>query len=213
MDDKAVFAYFDKYVLAWICSDIPNCIKAKANLAVAALLMAYTEYVGALIGGNLGCLHTSESDFNRCLEQLQFKGNSDYYKGFEIKYKEPGSPDVQSVNIYKAFRCGLIHEYGPKVPCKVDNRPDDVNAFSEDDPGIGWCVEASVVYDGSTRSDYAPPQRSIERKFLRFHTNAYFRDFKRALHDIRDKMATDKELMTRMKTSIERVLNRTLITE
>jgi hypothetical protein len=211
MDNTTVFEYFDKYVLVWMCSDIENCIKAKANVAVAALLMTYTENVGALIGGNLGRLGTSESDFNRFLEQLQFKGNSDYYKGFEIRYTDPGSPDVQSVNIYKAFRCGFIHEYGAKVPCVVENHPDNINHFSDDDPGIGWCAQVSVVYDGSNRSDYVPPQYSIKKKFLRFHTNAYFRDFKRALHNIRNNMGTDQDLMKRMKISLGRVFNRTLI--
>lgn len=211
MDDTTVFEYFDKYVLGWMCSDIENCIKAKANVAVATLLMTYTENVGALIEGNLGCLHTSESDFNRCLEQLQFKADSNYYKGFEVKYRDSASTHVQSANIYKAFRCGLIHEYGPKVPCAVQNDPNRTDNVSEDVSGIGWFTQSSVVSDTSSRSDYIPPEYSIKKKTLIFNTNAYFRDFKRALQSIRNKMATDKELMARMKTSIERVLNRTLI--
>lgn len=210
MDDASIFKYFDKYVLGWMCSDIENCIKAKANLAVAALLMTYSENIGALIEGNLGRLGSSESDFNKFLEHLQFKADRNYYKGFEIKYKDPSSMSIQSVNIYKAFRCGLIHEYAPKVRCVIENHSDSIDHFSEDDPGIGWYVQVSrVTY--SERSDYVPPGHSITHKGLRFHTNAYFRDFKRALHSIRNKMETDQDLMNRIRTSLERVFNRTLI--
>jgi hypothetical protein len=211
MDDDSILEYFDKYVLGWMCSDIGNCIKAKANLAVAALLMTYSENVGALIEGNLGQVGTSESDFNKFLEHMQFKGDSNYYKEFEIKYKDPNATSIQSVNIYKAFRCGLIHEYGPKVPCVIQNHSDDVDHCTEDDPGIGWYVQASRI-SYSERSDYVPPGNSITQKgFLMFHTNAYFRDFRRALHSIRSKMGTDRDMMDRMKTSLARVFNRKLI--
>ena len=211
MDKAAVLDFFQKYILGWMCNDIENCIKAKANFAVAALLMTYTENIGVLIEGHLGLTGTGGPDFNKFLEYLDFKGDPNYYRNFEIKYQDSNSPVVQTANIYKAFRCGLIHEYAPKFQCVIENHSDNIYHFTEHDLGIGWCYpvnsSGSIGYSG-----YIPPT-DTSKPFLRFHTNAYFRDFKNALHKIYDKISVQQDpiLINNVQTSLERIFTRKLI--
>lgn len=143
------------YVKGFIFSDIENCIKAKANFAVANILMTYTEYVGALISGNLGLNGHSEESFNLFLSYMKWNCDQQYYQDFVVEYLDDAG-NKNSMNIYVAFRCGLVHEYFPKFPSMIHNNP-DVNYVVSEDKGIGW----------------------HENK-LRFHTNAYYRDFKEA---------------------------------
>jgi hypothetical protein len=104
MDKAEVIDFFKQYILGWMCTDIENCIKARANYAVAALLMSYSENVGALIEGHLGLSGKSEKGFNTFLGYLDFNDNWDYYNQFVIKYQESGSTSTQAVGIYRAFR-------------------------------------------------------------------------------------------------------------
>jgi len=214
MDKAAVLDFFRKYVLGWMCSDIENCIKAKANFAVAALLMTYTENTGALIEGHLGLTGTSEKDFNTFLEYFDFKTDSNYYRDFKIKYQDSNSSAVQTANIYKAFRCGLIHEYAPKFPCAIENHSDNIDHFTENDPGIGWCYPAvSINFTSYSGSSGYMPQTTAAGPFLRFHTNAYFRDFKNALSKIFEKISVQQNqiLINNVQTSLDRVLGRKII--
>jgi hypothetical protein len=209
MDKAEVIDIFKRYFLVWMCQDIENCIKGKANFAVAALLMSYSENVGALMEGHLGLSRTSAQDFRKFLEHLDFNGNADYYKNFRINYQEPPSSAIKTVDIYTAFRCGLIHEYAPKVSCIIENHSDDINHFEKTDPGIGWHTPGSTNgYSG--QSGYMPPT-SPKALTLRFHTNAYFRDFKNALNKIYQNISRDAALLKNIQKSLERVLNRKLI--
>ena len=193
-----------------MCTDIENCIKGKANFAVAALLMIYSENVGALIEGHLGLTNTSGLDFRKFLEQLEFNGNPDYYKNFQIRYQESPSSVIKTIDIYTAFRCGLIHEYAPKVTCIIENHSDDINRFERTDPGIGWHTPASpsgsVGYSG-----YMAPVHPTRTPALRFHTNAYFRDFRNAVNKIYKNISTDPTLLKNIEISVQRVSNRQLI--
>jgi hypothetical protein len=205
-----VEGFFDQYVFKWMFSDIENCIKAKANFAVAALLMTYTENIGSLIEGNLGLSGTSESDFNKFLEYFDFNDDPFYYKIFKITYHDPNPPKITTANIYRAFRCGLIHEYAPKIPCVVENHSDRVDHYEKNDPGIGW-VYPPQDYDISNSSGYVPLKAG--KPYLRFHTNAFYRDFKKAVEKIYKKInAKDSEVIHhKSQISIARVLSRKLI--
>lgn len=136
ISEMDILKFFQKYIFEWMYSDIENCIKAKANLVVATILMSYTENIGALIEGNLGEERTSEKNFNEFLKYFEFKGDQNYYQNFKIKYQEADSSVIKEANIYKAFRCGLIHEYSPKIPCIIHNNPDRADHFAEEDAGI-----------------------------------------------------------------------------
>jgi len=210
MDKAEVIDFFKQYILGWMCTDIENCIKARANYAVAALLMSYSENVGTLIEGHLGLSGTSESDFNKFLEYLEFNGDPNYYKDFKIKYQDSGSSSVKTVGIYKAVRCGLIHEYSPKVSCIIENNSDNVDNCRKDDPGIGWqnpgTSSSSMGYSGYM------PSVNTTTPTLRFQTNAYFRDFRNALNKIYRNISIDTVLLNNVRKSLERVSNRKLMT-
>lgn len=204
-----VEAFFNKYVFDWMFPDIENCIKAHANYAVAALLMIYTENIGSLIEGHLGLSKHAEADFNKFIEYFEFKSDSNYYKNFQVNYKESGSSSIHKANIYKAFRCGFIHEYAPKFPCEVVNHSDRIDHCTADEPGIGW-VNPPPEYDTSSSSGYVPLKAG--KPHLKFHTNAYFRDFKSAANRVYDRISKVKDptLISTGEISLKRVLGRTL---
>jgi hypothetical protein len=210
LEEIKISGFFKQYIFGWMCDDIGNCIKAKANLAVAALLMSYTENIGALIEGHLGMEGKSHQDFNAFLKFFEFKGDPNYYIGFKIKYQESNSPNVKEVDIYTAFRCGLIHEYAPKPPCTIENYPDNIDGCTLNDPGIGW-VTPETFPDLHRSSGYVRPREGAP--FLRFYTNAYFRDFKNALRKVHEKIFNqhDQILMKNVKASLERVLGRKIV--
>jgi hypothetical protein len=210
MSKNDISEFFSRHILGWMCNDIEKCIKVGANFAVAALLMSYTENIGAFIAGHLGLEGTSEGDFKEFLGYFEFKGNSNYYFDFKIRYQESNSSGVKEVDIYKAFRCGLIHEYAPKIPCAIENHSEKIDHFSADDAGIGW-VTPDVFPDAHRSSGYIRPQEG--KPFLRFHTNAYFRDFKNALHKVQEKIfaQNDHLLTNNSKTSLDRVLGRKIV--
>ena len=209
MNKAEIIEFFKDYILGWMCKDIGECIKAQANVAVAALLMSYSENVGALIEGHLGLTRTSGPDFRKFLEYLEFNGDPDYYKRFKIKYQDSGSSSVKTMDIYAAFRCGLIHEYVPKVSCIIQNNPDNIDNWNKDDPGIGWHNPPGPS-GASGHSGYMP-RVATATAVLRFHTNAYFRDFRNALNRIYKGMSTDSVLLNNVKGSAERVTSRKLI--
>ncbi len=194
IDKNFILDYFKEYIFGFMYNDIENCIKAKANFAVATLLMAYSEKIGALISGNLGKSGSSKSDFNLFLEYLEFNGNKNHYKDFKIEYREESIKPIKTIHIYEAFRCGFIHEYFPKLPCEVINNPNNINDFSKDDTGINW------VEDNG-------------QKKLRFHTNAYFRDFKNAIDKIYKQIfiQNDPGIIINIEKSLKRIIDRELI--
>lgn len=192
IDKNFILDYFNEYIFGFIFHDIENCIKAKANFAVATLLMAYTEKIGSLINGNLGLSNHSQEDFNKFLEYFEFNRDQNYYNKFDIEFKE--NEIKKSMNIYIAFRCGLIHQYFPKLPCIIYNNPNDINHYTSDDAGIGWIDHEKI-------------------RTLRFHTNAFNRDFKKAFDKIFRQVfvQNDPGLTTKIEESLKRIFNRDLI--
>ncbi|MBI4257908.1 MAG: hypothetical protein HY619_03040 [Thaumarchaeota archaeon] len=156
---KEIEAFFQKYIFGFIFSDIQKCIvDAKANYVVALSLLSYTDFMGGLITGKLGLEGNSKTNFNAMLETFEWKGDQNYYKDFKVSYVEKPGAKSKTLGIYEIFRCGLVHEYFVKGDCCVHNEP---SYLPEDDKGIDWV-----------------PVYRVEH--LRFHCNAYFRDFKKA---------------------------------
>ena len=193
IDKNFILDYFQQYIFGFIFSDVENCIKARANFSVACLLMSYTEHIGALIQGNLGISGKSKSDFNHFLEYMNFQDNNNYYKDFKIKFKDDQGKEKE-VGIYEAFRCGLIHEYFPKVKSIIHNNPDRVDHCIDNDSGIGW-----IEHDG--------------QQTLRFHTNAYYRDFKKAVDKVFRQIfvQNDSGIICKTEQSLKRIFERELI--
>jgi len=194
IDKNFILDYFQEYIFGFMYSDLENCIRAKANFAVAALLMSYTENIGGLITGNLGLIGTSKADFSTVLEYFTFVDDTRHYKDFKITLKEADQSKERNFTIYEAFRCGLIHEYFPKLPCIIHNNADDVAHYVESDAGIGW-----IIHKG--------------QKTLRFHTNAYYRDFKNAVDKVFRQVfiQNDPGITTNIEKSLGRIFSRKLI--
>jgi hypothetical protein len=68
LSDSEIEGFFSSVVEIWIYNDIANCIRAKANFAVALALMSYTEFLGGLYSGKLGLKNESRSNFNNGME-------------------------------------------------------------------------------------------------------------------------------------------------
>lgn len=170
--------YFKEYIFGFIFNDIQNCIKSKANYAVALLLLSYTEFIGGLINGTIGLQGKSQEQFNKALEYFDWSGDEKYYKNFKQKYRDTDF-QIKEGNIYTLFRCGLAHEYFIKGDSFVYNNPDGYR----DDKGIFYC-EGCIDNDAGVQV--------IDGR-LRFHTNAYFRDFKNAVQKYYEKLIEEKD--------------------
>lgn len=201
VDKNFILSYWQGYIAGFIFSDVQKCIEATANFAVAQSLMSYTEFMGALIEGNLGETGHSHDDFNAFLQYFSWNGDDNYYSNFKITYKEKPSAKEKSLDIYTAFRCGLVHEYLPKLPSMIHNNPKPVNDGSgnmvyciDGDAGIGW-----INHSGE--------------KVLRFHNNAYFRDFKVAADKVfRQIFVQNDPLITaNAEKSLKRIFTRELV--
>lgn len=160
---------FEKHIFGYIFNDIQNCIKAKANYTVALALVSYTEFLGGLITGTLGIPGKGCERFKAALKYFEWNGDISYYESFKVKFKDI-DPQIRDGDIYKLFRCGLAHEYFIKGDSFVHNNPDGCR----DKSGVFHC-EGCIPDDAGVQvHDEGAPKR------LRFHTNAYFRDFKEA---------------------------------
>lgn len=190
--------YFKEYIFGFIFNDIQNCIKAKANYTVALALLSYTEYVGGLINGTLGLQGKSEKQFNKALEYFEWNGDKKYYKNFTQQYKDIGS-QIKAGNIYTLFRCGLAHEYFIKGDSFVHNNSDGYR----DDKGIFYC-EGCIDSDAGVQ---------VIGGRLRFHTNAYFRDFKNAVQKYYEKLieGEDQNLLNTYNSSRDRISVREIL--
>ncbi len=185
--------HFNEYIFGFIFNDIENCINAKANYTVALALLSYTEFIGGLINGTLGLRGESEKQFNKALEFFEWNGDFNYYKNFKQKYRDVDF-QIKDGNIYTLFRCGLAHEYFIKGDSLVHNNPDEYldcpDGCVDSDAGIG-----------------------IVDKRLRFHTNAYFRDFKNAVQKYYGELTkgNNQILIDNYSNSIDRISVRELI--
>lgn len=105
--------FFKEYVFGFMYGDLDAAICGKANFLAALGLLEYTEFMGALVIGELGNKKGNKplaSRFNKFLFD---------YLGSE--YRKVNN----AVNIYDVFRCGLAHEYFAKGPSPIHmhNRP------------------------------------------------------------------------------------------
>jgi len=200
--EEEIKNYFKKYIFGFIFNDIENCMKAKANYTVALALLSYTEFLGGLINGTLGLQGRSGEQFNKALEFFEYKGDKDYYRNFKIKFKDVDFVEKEG-DIYTLFRCGLAHEYFIKGDSLVHNNPDgyrDSNGkfycegCTEDDTGV------QIIDDNG-------------KKRLRFHNNAYFRDFKNAWKKYYRKLVEekDKDLLQKFNNTLDRIKVRKIV--
>jgi len=181
---EQIIDYFDEYIFGFIFHYIEQCIHAKANYVVALALLSYTEYIGGLITGNLGKSNESKTNFNGALEYFECDGDKNYYKNFKVKYIDENNKG-SDIDIYKIFRCGLVHEYFVKGDSFVHNEP---SYLPREDKGISF-----VNIEGKTR--------------LRFHCNAYFRDFRNAVMKYYKLLVIDKDpnLLKNFNDALDRV--------
>ena len=183
-----IIDYFQEYIFGFIFRDIERCVEAKANYVVALALLSYTEYIGGLITGKLGLKKESAENFNTALEYFEFNGDKNYYKDFKVKYTDENGKKSEA-DIYKMFRCGLVHEYFVKGDSFIHNNPSGL--VEPEDAGIGWIGDAG-------------------QRRLRFHTNAYFRDFKNAVMKLYKLLIVDREpnLLKNFNKALDRLENR-----
>jgi hypothetical protein len=190
--------HFEEYIFGFIFNDIYGCMKARANYTVALALLSYTEYVGGLINGTLGLQGKSQEQFNKALEFFEWNGDGKYYRGFKQKYKDFDF-QIKEGTIYTLFRCGLAHEYFIKGDSLVHNNPDGYR----DSKGVFYC-EGCIDSDAGVQV--------IDGR-LRFHTNAYFRDFKNAVQKYYEKLieGEDQNLLNVYNSAMDRIFVRELL--
>lgn len=96
--------FFKEYIFGFIYHDIDAAIDGKANFLAVLGLLAYTEFIGSLITGNLGNSVKCKNNFDEFINRF-----------FDNNYKEL----LQKVNLYNKTRCGLVHEYFIKGPSVI----------------------------------------------------------------------------------------------
>ncbi|MDO8511964.1 MAG: hypothetical protein Q7S57_01720 [bacterium] len=197
-NEELIKEYFKKYIFGFIFNDIQNCIKAKANYTVALALLSNTEFLGGLANGTLGLQGKSQEQFNKALEFFEWNSDKNHYKEFKQKFKDVDFIDKEG-NIYTLFRCGLAHEYFIKADSLVQNQSDGYT----DGEGIFYC-EGCIDKDAGVQ---------IVDKRLRFHNNAYFRDFKKAWQKYYNLLIIEKnpELLQKYNNSLDRMAVRSVI--
>lgn len=190
--------YFKEYIFEFIFNDVQNCIKAKVNYTVALALLSYTEFLGGLINGTLGLQGKSQEQFNKALEYFKWNDNDNYYKDFKQRFRDIDFIEKEG-NIYTLFRCGLAHEYFIKADSLIHNQPDGYT----DEDGNYHC-------DGCIDTDAGV--QIIEKK-LRFHNNAYFRDFKKAWKKYYEELISgeNKKLLRKFNNSLDRIKTREIL--
>lgn len=197
--DKEIEEYFNKFIFGFIFNDIESCIKARTNYTTALGLLSYTEFLGGLINGTLGLQGRSREQFNKALEFFEWNGNKNYYKNFKVTLRDVDFVQKEA-DIYSLFRCGLAHEYFIKGDSLVHNNPEGYTDghgrhFSE------GCIDADagvqIIREGKI-------------KRIRFHNNAYFRDFKKAWQKYYDKLIKSKSsgLRNTFNNSLDRLVVR-----
>jgi len=196
MSEEEIKSYFKEYIFGFIFNDIENCIKAKANYTVALALLSYTEFLGGLINGTLGLRDKSHEQFNEALKFFEWNGDGNYYKNFRIEFRDADFLEKEG-DIYSLFRCGLAHEYFIKGDSLVHNNP------------TGYKDSQGKFYsEGRINSDAGVQViDDNETKRLRFHNNAYFRDFKKAWQKYYKKLVEEKDqkLLRKFNNALERI--------
>ena len=194
-----IIDYFKQFIFGFIYSDIERCIEARANYIVALALLSYTEYIGALISGNLGLKNKGKKSFKKALEYFP-KEYRDIDSSLEVEYTdEKGDPKKDS-GIYSLFRCGMVHEFFIKGFATVYNDP---LGCTKDHIGV---IKAEHLIEWPEELSIAP----YKNKVLEFYTNEYFRDFRSATEQIFKRLIVDKDpqLMEGFRKSLYRVYKR-----
>ena len=90
--------FFREYIFGFIFRDVEAAIEGRANYLAALGLVAYTEFMGGLVLGNLGEKGKSRDRFYAFFNRL----GPEYVKVGKRR---------EVVKIYKNVRCGLAHAY------------------------------------------------------------------------------------------------------
>jgi hypothetical protein len=169
ISESVIREYFDVFLFGFILNDIKQCIKAKANYVIALALLSYTEYVGALISGNIGLKGRGipRKNFHNALEYFP-KEYLDIDAKIQVEYIDNNGKRKKEKGIYSLYRCGMVHEYFVKGDSIIHNNP-----YGQLKSHIG------IIKD--------------KGKF-KFHTNEYFRDFQSAIKKIYKKILDDFEV-------------------
>ena len=93
---KAILHAFDDHVFGAMRAEIDWAIRGEAANLAALALVAYTEFLGGIVTGDLGRQGCSGSNFRAFLPYL-----GPDYKALARR----------GVDIYDRVRCGLAHEY------------------------------------------------------------------------------------------------------
>lgn len=167
-------------------------------------LLSYTEFIGGLISGNLGKSSATEN-FGRALKLFP----EEYRKinsSIRIEYIDnKGKLITHKTGIYDVFRCGLVHEYFIKGRVLIYN-----NADGHTDEHIGILRKEHIIKFPAEIG--MPPYPS---RYLEFHTNEYFRDFKSAVGKIIKLLLIDRDekLLKGFNESLDRINSRRIVFE
>ena len=180
-NDWHIADFIDTYIQGFIYNDIERCIKAEASHVVALALLSYTEFIGGLISGNFG-KNSASKNFGRALKLFP-EGYIKVNSSIQLRYVDKGNLITRKTGIYDVFRCGLVHEYFIKGHALIYNNPD-----GHTDEHIGILIKEQIIEFPVETG--LPPYPS---RYLEFHTNEYFRDFKSAVGKIIKLLLIDRD--------------------
>jgi hypothetical protein len=101
MTRQEIAKFFDEVVFGFIYHDLEAAISGKANYLAALGLVAYTEFMGGLLSGDVGDPEKSEGHFKGFLARM----GPEYAKRADA--------------IYEQCRQGLLHQYFMRVESAV----------------------------------------------------------------------------------------------
>ena len=121
---RAILHVFDEHVFGAMRTELDWALRGGAANLAALGLVAYTEFLGGIVTGDLGHQRRNASNFRAFLPYL-----GPYYEELASR----------GVDIYKRVRCGLAHEYFIKgestilseatAPCGIVSSPDGPTYF------------------------------------------------------------------------------------
>lgn len=185
MSKQEVKRFFDDYVFGFIFSDIEREIalaksdieipgeaqktyKGGANFLCALGLLCYTEFMGGIHTGSFK-KGTDKSRFN-----VFFNLMGPDYQAFN-----------QQVDVYKVFRCGMVHEYLVKKNCVIFMLSGDVRVGVP----IGGPLSLVPTLRVSSSMQVGPVQYGIgflsDKQYQYFFVvEQYFKDFANACRTV-----------------------------
>src|SRR5262245_66369134 len=89
---KAILHVFDEHVFGAMHRDLDWALRGAADNLAALGLVAYTEFLGGLVTGDLGCHGTSGSNFRAFLPYLGSDYAGLWQQGVDIKQRFPTRP-------------------------------------------------------------------------------------------------------------------------